>query len=60
MRRCAWPVHWLMLGGSFVSLRGSMSKGLRLIHRRIAIGGAVLLLAGLAWLYESSFFAAHA
>ena len=32
-----------------------MSKGLKPIHQRIAIGG-VTLLAGLAWLYATNFF----
>lgn len=34
-----------------------MPKGLRPIHLRIVIGGVVLLLAALAWMYETSFFA---
>lgn len=34
-----------------------MSKELRPIHLRIVIGGIVLLLAALAWTYQTSFFA---
>jgi hypothetical protein len=34
-----------------------MSKGLKPIHLRIVIGGVVLLLAALAWMYQTSFFA---
>ena len=36
-----------------------MSKGLKTIHVRIVIGGILLLLAALAWMYETSFFAAR-
>jgi hypothetical protein len=31
---------------------------MKAIHVRIVIGGIILLLAALAWMYESSFFAA--
>ena len=34
-----------------------MSNRLKPIHLRIVIGGVVLLLAALAWMYETSFFA---
>jgi hypothetical protein len=34
-----------------------MSNGLKPLHLRIVIGGVVLLLAALAWFYETSFFA---
>jgi hypothetical protein len=36
-----------------------MSKGMKTIHVRIIIGGVILLLAMLAWMYETSFFAAR-
>lgn len=34
-----------------------MSKGMKAIHIRIVIGGIILMLAALAWMYETSFFA---
>ena len=34
-----------------------MSKRLKPIHQRIAIGGVVLLLAALTWIYETSLLA---
>jgi hypothetical protein len=34
-----------------------MSKQMKAIHARIIIGGVILLLAAIAWLYETSFFA---
>lgn len=34
-----------------------MSNRLKPIHLRIVIGGVVLLLAALVWMYETSFFA---
>lgn len=37
-----------------------MSKGLKAIHIRIVIGGVILLLAALVWMYESSYFGARA
>ena len=37
-----------------------MSKGMKAIHVRVVVGGVILLLAALVWLYESSFFAARA
>jgi hypothetical protein len=37
-----------------------MSKGLKTIHLRMIVGGVILLLAALAWMYETSFFAARA
>jgi hypothetical protein len=37
-----------------------MSKGMKAMHVRIVIGGVILLLAALAWMYETSFFAARA
>ena len=37
-----------------------MSKKVKTIHLRIVIGGVILLLAALAWMYETSFFAARA
>jgi hypothetical protein len=36
-----------------------MSKGMKTIHVRIIIGGVILLLAALAWMYDTSFFAAR-
>jgi hypothetical protein len=36
-----------------------MSKGMKAIHVRIVIGGVILLLAALAWMYETSFYAAR-
>lgn len=36
-----------------------MSKGMRSIHVRIVIGGVILLLAAVAWMYETSFIAAR-
>jgi hypothetical protein len=35
-----------------------MSKKIKRIHLRIVIGGVILLLAALVWMYESSVFAA--
>jgi hypothetical protein len=37
-----------------------MSKGMKAIHARVVVGGVILLLAALVWLYESSFFGARA
>jgi hypothetical protein len=37
-----------------------MSKGMKTIHLRMIVGGVILLLAALAWMYETSFFAARA
>lgn len=34
-----------------------MSKKLKPMHLRIVMGGVVLLLAALAWMYQTSFFA---
>jgi hypothetical protein len=36
-----------------------MSKGMKAIHTRIIVGGVVLLLGLVAWLYETSGFAAR-
>jgi hypothetical protein len=36
-----------------------MSKGMKAIHVRIVIGGVILLLAALAWMYETRFSAAR-
>lgn len=36
-----------------------MSNKMKSIHLRVVIGGVILLLAALAWMYETSFFAAR-
>lgn len=36
-----------------------MSKKMKAMHLRIVIGGVILLLAALVWMYEGSFFAAR-
>ena len=41
------------------SVGGTMPKGMKAIHVRIVIGGIILLLAALAWMYQTSFFAAR-